>query len=74
MQAGMSDGRLDLPAVTVRFIAVPVVLLEPSDQRGPCQVCDFVAPAPHCAVMRARLVAHGLPDCSGGFIYRGVLL
>ena len=36
MRLGMSDAQLDLPAVTVRFIAVPVVLLEPSDQRGSC--------------------------------------
>lgn len=70
----MSELMLDLPAVTLRFIAVPVVLLEPSHQRGPCQACEFVVPAPHCAVMRARMVAIGLPDCSFDYIYREVSL
>lgn len=40
--------------------------------RGPCEGCDYRAPAPRCAVMRARAVVLGLPDCSGGYVYREV--
>lgn len=67
------DERLDLPARTLRVIAVPVSLLDGHEQRGPCQACDYVAPAPMCAVMRARVTAMGLPDCSVGFVYREVV-
>lgn len=64
---------MDLPARSLRVIAVPVVLLDGHEQRGPCQACDYVAPAPVCLVMRARVTAMGLPDCAAGFIYREVM-
>ena len=64
---------LDVEAVSVRFFAVPLHALAPSLQRAPCAACDFVAPAPHCSVMRARMVARGLPDCAGGYVYREVV-
>jgi len=62
----------ELVAVTVRTIAVPLDLL-PESERGPCQGCDYRAPAPLCAVMRPRVQARGLPDCAGGFVYREVI-
>lgn len=62
----------ELPAVLVRTVAVPLDLL-PAAGRGPCEGCDYRAPAPRCAVMRGRAVALGLPDCSGGFVYRDVV-
>lgn len=63
---------LDVEAVAVRFLAVPLHLLPDAQQQAPCQICDFVSPAPTCGVMRARVGALGLPDCAGGFIYRQV--
>lgn len=62
----------ELVAVTVRTIAVPLFLL-PESARGPCQGCDYRAPAPLCAVMRPRVQARGLPDCAGGYVYREVV-
>lgn len=64
---------MELPARTLRVIAVPVSLLDGHEQRGPCQACEYVAPAPVCLVMRARVTAMGLPDCAAGFIYREVM-
>lgn len=61
----------DVEAVTVRTLAVPLDLL-PAAGRGPCEGCDFRAPAPRCEVLRARAVVLGLPDCSGGYVYREV--
>ena len=61
----------DVEAVTVRTLAVPLDLL-PAAGRGPCEGCDFRPPAPRCEVLRARAVALGLPDCSGGYVYREV--
>lgn len=61
----------DIEAATVRTLAVPLDLL-PAAGRGPCEGCDFRAPAPRCAVMRGRAVALGLPDCAGGYVYREV--
>lgn len=63
----------ELEAVTVRTLAVPLSLLPPAAQRGPCEGCDFRVPAPRCDVMRRRAVALSLPDCAGGYIYREVL-
>lgn len=63
---------LDLPAVSVRWYAVPEHLLPMSDRRAPCSACAFVAPAPQCEVMRGRMTVMGLPDCSGGYVYREV--
>ena len=62
----------ELPAVLVRTVAVPLDLL-PAAGRGPCEGCDFRAPAARCAVMRARAVALGLPDCAGGFVFKEVV-
>lgn len=56
--------------VTVRYRAVPEHLLDRDGQRAPCQQCAFVAPAPTCQVMRARMVAYGLPDCERGFVFK----
>lgn len=66
----MSAPVLDLEAVAVRFLAVPLHLLPDAQQRAPCLFCDFVSPAPTCGVMRDRVSALGLPDCAGGYIYR----
>lgn len=63
----------DIEGVTVRFLAVPLELLPPAQQRAPCSACAWVAPADRCRVMRERAVAWGLPDCSGDFIYREVM-
>lgn len=62
----------ELVAVMVRTIAVPLDLL-PESARGPCQGCDYQAPAPRCAVMRSRAVSLGLPDCAGGFVFKEVV-
>ena len=59
-----------VPAVTLRVMAVPERLLSPTGRPAPCEGCEFVAPAPVCPVMRARMVQAGLPDCSGGYVYR----
>lgn len=64
-----------MPAVKVRFVAVPDHVAEAGGHgRGVCSGCAFVAPAETCGVMRARMVALGLPDCVGGFVYREELL
>lgn len=63
---------LQLPAVSVRWYAVPEHLLPMTDRRAPCSACAFVAPALQCSAMRVRLVDMGLPDCSGGYVYREV--
>lgn len=62
----------DIEAATVRTLAVPLDLL-PAAGRGPCEGCDFRAPAPRCEVLRARAVALGLPDCAGGFVFKEVV-
>lgn len=64
---------LDIEGATLRFLAVPVELLQPAQQRAPCSACAYLAPADLCRVMRARAVAWGLPDCSSGFVYREVV-
>ncbi|WP_374245283.1 hypothetical protein [Zoogloea sp.] len=63
---------MELPGVTLRFLAVPVALLPAPQQQAPCLACAYVAPAERCRVMRAQAVAWGLPDCSGDFVYREV--
>lgn len=60
-----------MPAVTVRFVAVPEHVATAGEHgRDVCSGCAFVAPADTCRVMRARMVALGLPNCESGFVYR----
>lgn len=63
----------DIEGVTVRFLAAPVGLLPPDQQRAPCSACAFVVPADRCRVMRGQMVALGLPDCSTDVFYQEVL-